>query len=315
MNQSSIPEPHQALVEEVDLMIRARFPLIYIVAVEEEPVEEVLEKVAAQSQPPRKLLLWDLVRGWSDNGSDKGSVMAALGRIRKVKGQEATIFVLRDLHYILQNPGLDRNAPVVREIKNLTKELKRDRKTLVLTSHVLEVPAEFSEEATVIDFPLPNAEEIDYLITQLVVPDKLKVVGLAKEQLVKACQGLSRARICRVLAKGLAAKQQVDESDIDGVLAQKKQAVRQTGILEFYNTQESLKSVGGLENLKQWVRMRQDAFTEQARRYGIPNPKGVLLVGIQGTGKENDFYSSLGLVSEKSDFVNFKGIFNTIDLA
>ena len=285
MNQSSIPKPHQDLVEEIDLMIRARFPLIYIVAVEEEPVEEVLDAVATQSQPPRKLLLWDLVQGWSDNGSDKGSVMAALGRIRKVKGQEATIFVLRDLHYILQNPCLDRNAPVVREIKNLTKELKRDRKTLVLTSHVLEVPAEFSEEATVIDFPLPNAEEIDYLITQLVVPDKLKVAGLAKEQLVKACQGLSRARICRVLAKGLAAKQQVDESDIDGVLAQKKQAVRQTGILEFYNTQESLKSVGGLENLKQWVRMRQDAFTEQARRYGIPNPKGVLLVGIQGTGK------------------------------
>ncbi|MGC1245801.1 MAG: AAA family ATPase, partial [Spirulinaceae cyanobacterium] len=64
------PKPHQALVEEIDLMIRARYPLIYIVAVEEEPVEEVLDAVAAQSQPSRKLLLWDLVRGWSDNGSD-----------------------------------------------------------------------------------------------------------------------------------------------------------------------------------------------------------------------------------------------------
>ncbi|MFM6748571.1 MAG: AAA family ATPase, partial [Dolichospermum sp.] len=71
----------------------------------------------------------------------------------------------------------------------------------------------------------------------------------------------------------------------DRVLEEKKQAVRQTGILEFYTANESLKNVGGLENLKQWVRMRQDAFTEEARRYGIPNPKGVLLVGIQGTGK------------------------------
>lgn len=272
-------------VQQLDLMLRARYPLLYLVAVEEEPVEEVLLEVAMLAHPERKLLLWDIVRGWDDNGADKGSVMGALNRIAKTSAQESAIFVLRDLHFILKNPGSDRNAPVIRELKNLTRELKRSRKTLVLTSHTLEIPAELSEEATVIDFPLPNVEEIDYLLGLLVVSDKLKLTGLAKEQLIKACQGLSRARIGRVLAKALAAKQQVDETDIDGVLDEKKQAIRQTGILEFFTTKESLKNVGGLENLKQWVRMRQDAFTEEARRYGIPNPKGVLLVGIQGTGK------------------------------
>jgi AAA+ superfamily predicted ATPase len=266
-------------------MIRARYPLLYIVAVEEEPVEEVLLSVAVQSQPERQVLLWDIVRGWEDNGADKGSVMGALHRIRKTDPQENTLFVLRDLHFILKNPQSDRNAPVIRELKNLTKELKRSRKTLILTSHTLEVPAELSEEVTVIDFPLPNSQEIDYLINILVKPENLNVSGLAREQLVKACQGLSRARIARVLAKALAAKQQVNETDIDGVLGEKKQAIRQTGILDFFTAQESLKNVGGLENLKQWVRMRQDAFTEAARRYGIPNPKGILLVGIQGTGK------------------------------
>ncbi|MEQ9667244.1 AAA family ATPase [Coleofasciculus sp. G2-EDA-02] len=277
--------PHQTLVEQLDLMIRARYPLLYIVAVEEEPVEEVLLSVATQSQPERQVLLWDIVRGWEDNGADKGSVMGALHRIRKTDPQENTLFVLRDLHFILKNPQSDRNAPVIRELKNLTKELKRSRKTLILTSHTLEVPAELSEEVTVIDFPLPNTQEIDYLISILVKPENLNVTGLAREQLVKACQGLSRARIARVLAKALAAKQQVNETDIDGVLGEKKQAIRQTGILDFFTAQESLKNVGGLENLKQWVRMRQDAFTEEARRYGIPNPKGILLVGIQGTGK------------------------------
>lgn len=277
--------PHGVLVAQLDLMIRARYPLLYIVAVEEEPVEEVLLEVAAISRPERKMLVWDLVRGWDDNNADKGSVMGALNRIAKTSAQENTIFVLRDLHFILKNPHSDKNAPVVRELKNLTRELKRSRKTLLLTSHTLELPAEFSEEVTVIDFPLPNVQEINYLIEQLVVPEKLKVTGLAREQLVKACQGLSRARIQRVLAKALAAKQQVDEEDIDGVLEEKKQSIRQTGILEFFTAQESLKSVGGLENLKQWVRMRQDAFTEEARRFGIPNPKGMLLVGIQGTGK------------------------------
>lgn len=278
-------KPHDNIIRELDLMLRSRYPLIYIVSQEEEPIDEVLKLVANLSQPQRKVVTWDLVYGWDDNGGDKGSAMSALSRIAKADSNDNSLFVLRDLHFILKNPQSDRNAPIVRGIKNLTKELKRSRKTLILTSHTLEIPAEFAEEVTVIDFPLPNAQEIDYLISQLVVPEKLKVKGLAREQLVKACQGLSRTRIQRVLAKALAAKQQINESDIDGVLEEKKQTIRQTGILEFFTTSESLKNVGGLENLKQWVKIRQNAFTEEARNYGIPNPKGVLLAGIQGTGK------------------------------
>jgi SpoVK/Ycf46/Vps4 family AAA+-type ATPase len=284
-SQASIPNSHQGLVKELDLMLRARYPLLYIVAVEEEPIEDVLLALSDLTHPKRQVLVWDIVRGWQDNGADKGSAMAALGRVGKADKQENTLYVLRDLHFILKSPQSDRNAPIVREIKNLAKELKRSRKTLILTSHTLEIPEEFKEEVTVIDFSLPDATEIDYLIAQLVVPEKLKIQGLAREQLIKACQGLSRARIQRVLAKALAAKQQIDESDIAGVLEEKKQAIRQTGILEFFTTSESLKSVGGLDNLKEWVKMRQNAFSEEARRYGIPNPKGTLLVGIQGTGK------------------------------
>lgn len=277
--------PNRELAKQLDLLIRARYPLLYIVAVEEEPVEAVFRQVQEYTQPQRSLLLWDIARGWADNGSDKGSVMAALSRISKTTDQEPTIFVLRDLHPFLKSPIAEKNVPVVRELKNLARELKTSRRTIVLTSHTLELPAELTDEVTVVDFPLPSTQEIDYLISQLVVSEKLKVSGLAREQLVKACQGLSRSRIRRVLAKALAAKQQVDETDIDGVLEEKKQAIRQTGILEFFTSKESLKNVGGLENLKQWVRHRQDAFTDEARSYGIPNPKGVLLVGIQGTGK------------------------------
>ena len=278
--------PFEALVKRLDLMIRARYSLLYIVGAEEEPIEAVIAQVAVQVTPARRVLRWDLVRGWEDNGSGKGSVMAALDRIGKTAVEEYTIFLLRDLHPALKYPYTDKNAPVVRELRNLTRELKRSKKTIVLTSVALELPEELKEEVTVIDFPLPNVQEIDSLISHVVEkPQQLQVSGLAREQLVKACQGLSRARIGRVLAKALAAKQQINESDIDGVLEEKQQAIRQTGILEFFNSRESLKSVGGLENLKQWVKMRQDAFTDEARRYGIPNPKGVLLVGIQGTGK------------------------------
>lgn len=276
---------HGPLMAQLNLMIRARYPLLYIVTAEEEPIEKILNKIADSSNPKRQVLIWDLVRGWDDNKTGKGSAMAALNRIASSDTEGNTIFVLKDLHFILKFPLNERYAPVIRELKNVTRELKRSRNVLILISHALEVPPELSEEVTVIDFSLPGIEEINYLIETLVKPENLKVTGLAREQLVKACQGLSRARIRRVLALALASKQQVDDSDIEKVLEEKKQAIRQTGILEFFQTAESLKNVGGLQNLKSWVKMRKDAFTEEARRYGIPNPKGVLLVGIQGTGK------------------------------
>ncbi|MGD2180397.1 AAA family ATPase [Lusitaniella coriacea] len=276
---------HHTLVEELDLAIRARYPLLYIVTVEEEPVDEVLQQVAAKTTPPRRVLYWDIVRGWGDNGADKNSVMGALARISRDRQQDNTIFVLRDLHFILKFPLDPRNAPVIRAIKNLIPDLQRSRKTAILTSHTLEVPEELREGITAIDFPLPQVEEIDRAIAQLVNPEQLKLSRLGREQLVKACQGLSRTRIQRVLAKAIAAKQSINETDIDLILEEKRQVIRQTGTLEFCPVQESLKQVGGLENLKQWVRMRRDALTEEARRYGIPAPKGVLLAGIQGTGK------------------------------
>jgi SpoVK/Ycf46/Vps4 family AAA+-type ATPase len=284
-SDSNSYSPHQDLVEQLDLLIRARYPLLYIVAAEEEPVEAVLRQVAAQAQPARKLVLWDVVRGWEDSGSDKGSLMGALSRIGKADAEESAIFVLRDLHPFLNSSISEKSAPFVRALKNLARELKRNRKTIVLLSHTLALPPELVQEITVIDFPLPTAQEIDHLISQEIAPKNLKISGLAKEQLVKACLGLSRTKIQRILAKAIAAKEQVNETDITQVLEEKKQVIRQTEILEFFTTQDSLKSVGGLENLKLWVRMRQGVFTEEARRFGIPNPKGVLLVGIQGTGK------------------------------
>jgi AAA+ superfamily predicted ATPase len=280
---------YQALIEQFDLLLRAKYPLIYIVTAEEEPVEDILTEVALQSSPSRRILFWDIARGWSDNNADKGSVMAALSRIaqrdKATKDGDNVLYVLRDLHPILKYPHHDRHIPIIRELKNLARDLKLDRRTIALTSHVLEIPPELTEEITAIDFHLPAIAEIEYLIKQKISANKLNLSNLAWEQLVKACQGLSRTRIQRVLAKAIAEKEQVNDADIDAVLAEKQQAIRQTGILEFFMVNESLKNVGGLDNLKQWVRIRRDAFTEEAKRYGIPTPKGVLLVGIQGTGK------------------------------
>jgi ATP-dependent 26S proteasome regulatory subunit len=276
------------LVEQIDLMLRSRYPLIYIVAAEEEPIGPMLASVCDLPQSERQLVTWDVVQGWSDNGSDKNSLMGGLLRVsREIEQtlQTATLYVFYDVHPFFQGGNAEKLAPIVRALKNLALTLPQTRSSIVFVSPTWAMPRELSDVMTVLDAPLPDLVEIDQMIQQTASPEAIDLLPLAREQLVKACQGLSRAQIRRVLAKAIAARQKITESEIAAILAEKQQIIRRTGILEFFLPQESLKQVGGLDNLKGWVRSRREAFTEAARRYGIPHPKGVLLAGIQGTGK------------------------------
>ncbi|MFS8900514.1 AAA family ATPase [Synechococcus sp. H60.2] len=276
---------HQDILTLLDLVVRARYPLIYLVTPEEAPAEELLQVLADSLKPKRKLLIWDIVSGWSDNGQNKGQLMPALGRIGAIKEDEAVICVLKDLNPTLRNPERSDNYPVIRYLKTLAREGRHSRKSIILLGQEAVVPAELREEIVVYDFPLPSIDEIERIVTRAIPARQLELSGPAREQLVRACQGLTRQRIERILARALAAKGKVSEGDIDLVLEEKKQYIRQTEILEFYNPSETLQNVGGLENLKAWIRQRRNSFSAQARDYGLPSPKGILLAGIQGTGK------------------------------
>ncbi|MBD2499842.1 AAA family ATPase [Anabaena azotica FACHB-119] len=267
-------------------MLAARFPLIYIVSPEEEIAEK--ELIAIAESRKGQIFFWDYARGWYDNNQDKSNPMSALARVAKAGGTHSVLFVMKDICTLIA-PGsngqiIPAQLALVREIKNLARDMARDRRTLVLLSDQLRLPLELREETTIIDFSLPTATEISILINDL-VGKKTSLAEPEREQLIKACQGLSRCRISRVLAKCLAKYGKVDENAIAAVIDEKRQTIRETGILEFIPVEAGLESVGGLENLKQWVRVRANSFSDAARRYGLPSPKGMLLAGIQGTGK------------------------------
>ncbi|MGB7709281.1 MAG: AAA family ATPase [Microcoleus sp.] len=276
----------QKVENEIQLMLSARFPLLWVVSPEEETAEETLCTVAIAKKA--QIYFWDFARGFSDSGAAKGNPMQALDRVVKAPSEVPALFVMKDLATLIA-PGANGQIssgqlPIVREIKNLAREMARDRRMLVIMSDQLRLPAELREETTVVDFALPSIEEISELVSRL-VGNKIKLVGEAREQLLKACQGLTRCRIARVLAKCLAQSGKVDESAIESIIEEKRQTIRETGILEFIPAQMGLESIGGLENLKAWVKVRSHSFTDKAREYGLPSPKGLLLAGIQGTGK------------------------------
>jgi SpoVK/Ycf46/Vps4 family AAA+-type ATPase len=268
-----------AFAEDLDLLIRARYPLILVPTPEEQRAEEAVRAVAEAGPHPRQIHVWDMVEGFKPGQAGRGDPLAALEFVRARPPGQRSVFVLLDFHRYLEQ------AQVARTLRNLGRSLRSERKTVVLISPFLKVPAELAEDITVLEFPLPTAEEVAREIAQTVPEAQNRLEATGREALVKACQGLTMQRVRQVLAKAIARHGVLDEEDIALVLEEKRQAIRQTEVLEFCPLEDRMTDIGGLDHLKTWLGLRAAAFTERARRYGLPNPRGVLLVGIQGTGK------------------------------
>jgi SpoVK/Ycf46/Vps4 family AAA+-type ATPase len=114
---------------------------------------------------------------------------------------------------------------------------------------------------------------------------KINLTNLGREKLIQAALGLSVSQAQRVFAKSIVAHGSLDDRDIDLVSREKKEIIRESESLEYYSVSETPDDVGGLEELKKWLRLRERAFTREARDYGLPAPKGLALIGIPGTGK------------------------------
>ena len=268
--------------DEFELLLRARYPLIYIPTSEEERVEATIAD-CARRQGNRAVYTWDFVDGYQGNPTDDGfgqrNPLQALELVEKVPPTSPSIFILRDFHRFLEDTAISR------KLRNLSRLLKSQPKNLVLVASDLNIPSDLSEVLNVLDFPLPSLEEIHSEVERLLAATGPPLTGRVLDELVRGCQGLSMERIRRVLSRAIATHGQLSAEDVDLILGEKRQTIRQTQILDFYPAQENISDIGGLDQLKDWLLRRGGAFSEKARQYGLPFPRGLLLVGIQGTGK------------------------------
>lgn len=268
--------------DEFELLVRSRYPLIYIPTREEERVENSIT-LSAKTQGNRAVYIWDFVDGYQGNPTDAGfgrrNPLQALELIEKLPSNAPAILILRDFHRFLDD------ISVSRKLRNLARLLKSQPKNIVMISPQVNIPEELSEVLTILEFPLPNRSEITTEVQNLLQGMGASVETKLLDEIVSSCQGLSLERIRRVLGKAIATHNQIEEDDVELILAEKRQIIRQTQILDFYPTHENITDIGGLDNLKDWLLRRGDAFSEKARQYGLPHPRGLLLVGIQGTGK------------------------------
>jgi ATP-dependent 26S proteasome regulatory subunit len=280
--------------ETLRTYIRAGYPILYLVTAEEDrAIEQVGQALADGDLARRKIFIWSVSRGLCTTDfkpldrktADPKRVLPYL-----LEFNEPGVFILEDFHFFLDERS-PTAALAVRQLRDLVTPFKATRKTVVLLSPVLKIPPELEKDVTVLDLEMPDEAELAAVLDETVeqMKDNPKVeVNLeegGREKIVKALSGLTRAEAENALAKVIVTHSRIDAEDVDSLLSEKEQIIRKSGMLEYYPTPERFGSIGGLEELKRWLRARGRAFSEAARQFGLPNPKGLLLVGVPGCGK------------------------------
>jgi hypothetical protein len=301
----------ESIREDLKVYVRARYPVLWLVTGEEERARRMLAKIAVDLQ--KKIYHWTVSQGFEGGEPSRGDSIeiaspappafaspvdfgdssartptaktpaGALDFV--INSSERALFVLHDFHAFLEEPA------VVRRLRDLIVNLKKSFKTLFIVSSVLKIPDEIERDVTVVDLPLPDERELAALLRGFL--DSVKSDGRIAvaadqdlfERVSRAALGLTESQATNVFARAAVNDRKFGPDDLPLILAEKKQVLRKTGILEFFEHTESLQSVGGLDSLKKWLLSRKDAFSERARAYGLPQPKGLLMLGVQGCGK------------------------------
>lgn len=273
--------------QEIEVLIRAKYPILYIVSWEERRVEDALSTISKGLA--RTLYSWSITQGMRppvprDGGSNKPSTLPgeleALAVVHEAP--DRSVFLLKDFHPYMKD------YRVIRLLRDLAVRLRGRSQTLILMGPTLSLPPDLEKDISVVDFPLPEAAEIEATVDKVIAAVKdnpnidVTMEPLQREQLVKSAQGLTLDEIESVFARSLVEHKRFD---LDSVLEEKQQIIRKSGLLEYYAPDSNLKDVGGLDLLKAWLHRREKSFTDDARKFGIPAPKGILLLGVQGCGK------------------------------
>lgn len=279
-------------------LFKARFPYLYISTWEEERALSAIRAVAENEtliRTPRVVFTWSLTTGITGNGQPgKEETKAPLKALEFIeKFEDPAVFVLKDFHIYFGGQGRLPDFQVIRKIRDVLPLLQESPrpKNVVLLSPSLVLPNDLQKDITVIDFDLPSFEEIKDVLDEMIFANRRSgriVMDLTpdeEERLARAALGLTLQEAENAFARAMVQGGRLDISDLEVILEEKRQIIKKTEILEFVKSDLNIDDVGGLENLKRWLKKRNNSWLDSAQRYNLPAPKGVLITGVPGCGK------------------------------
>jgi SpoVK/Ycf46/Vps4 family AAA+-type ATPase len=276
----------QRVNADIAALLRARNSLLWVTTREEGRVERaIIEAAGSASYDVR---FWDCKAGLTDAmwqavgpGQELADPNAIVDYIRDTR--DRAVYVMRDVH--------DWMDPIVkRALRSLARILqttpRAEARAIIVLTPSTDIPPELAGHATVLDYPLPERTEIAAILDDVVKaapPDMQLTTNGAREAAIDAAVGLTAEEAASTYAKSLVTLRAIDPASVS---AEKKRVIARDRLLTWYDPDaRGLDAIGGLGLFKPWVVSRLAAFSKRARDYGLPAPKGVLLVGPPGTGK------------------------------
>ncbi len=270
----------------LEILITSRTPFIAIETLEEDRVEQALERVAQRLNIP--LFVWTMTRGLRRAGAleplyDTKEPLKALRNLSDLPN--AGIYLMKDLYRSLGD------AAVVRTLQDLARAFSHDRRAIVLTAPRVELPSELATLASLVKLELPTEEDLRALAQEVFGtlsrqhrlgpppdPDVL-------DKIATALRGLTLFEAERALTRAVLDDLTLGPRDIEVIAQMKKEILSRDRVLDCVPQKEGLDDVGGLRGLKAWLEKRRDALTPEAKKFGVEAPRGILLLGVQGCGK------------------------------
>ena len=275
--------------QKLILMIRAYYPVLYLHSYEyyrtKQKIKGIVELLRREGKKVN-YYQWDCVYGLVQILPDKTEkriermqnpleVLAYI--LNSKKSGEKNIFVLDDI-----NNHIDRDE--VKLMFRKIAEATNNNTHAIILSSIYRLPAELEKYITVLQIPLPKRNELGEVLDIVAKQSKVELKTNLRNRLIDAALGMTsmEADLAYCLAS---VKDGFDDKSTFTVSSEKEQIIRKSGILDYFPKNESLKDVGGMENLKEWLKKRQLAYDKEARDWGLKEPKGLLLLGVPGCGK------------------------------
>ena len=286
---------HLSPQEELEVLIRARYPVIYVVSWEEERVERCLREIAEKRE--KNLFVWTVTQGIVRSGVEpqqtkmgSGNTADPLAALDAVIQQvQPAIYLFKDFHRFTVDDRC--NLTVIRRLRDVAYHLRDTYKSLVIVAPSLTNlagvgqrrdgdrvrPAEDRGFRPLLDRIIDDVKDSPHV--------QINLDADARERLLHAAGGLTLKEAENVFAKTLVLNGKLNADDVSVIFSEKQQIIKKSGLLEYYEATENFGQVAGLDNLKQWLVKRSIAFTDRAARFGLSSPRGVMLLGVQGCGK------------------------------
>lgn len=275
--------------QKLILMIRAYYPVLYLHSYEyyrtKQKIKGIVELLRREGKKVN-YYQWDCVYGLVQILPDKTEkriermqnpleVLAYI--LNSKKSGEKNIFVLDDI-----NNHIDRDE--VKLMFRKIAEATNNNTHAIILSSIYRLPAELEKYLVVLQIPLPKRNELGEVLDIVAKQSKVELKTNLRNRLIDAALGMTsmEADLAYCLAS---VKDGFDDKSPFTVSSEKEQIIRKSGILDYFPKNESLKDVGGMENLKEWLKKRQLAYDKEARDWGLKEPKGLLLLGVPGCGK------------------------------